>query len=343
MYLVTDVGLFLLLSALITYLIATRRYTELLLMTAACLLSLEAGYLMKKLFQIPRPDHIATQLTYVTGWTFPSIHAAVGLSILPFIQRLFKNKTLEYAIGFFIITIAASRIYLGVHYLSDVLFGGLIGYLFGWIIISLEDHLELAERFIYHITSKLEVRRQMAHLVTGLLIVLLIKLRVLNVYMLGAVLVGGGTLALISRYKEIPYVYDALRLFERPEQMKRLPGKGPFFLVLGSLLALIFFEEPIALAAISIMAVGDSLTTLVGIYYGRIKSPTNPLKHLEGTVLAIIAGTIVAFNFVPFEKAFLGAFVAMSFEALTIRHIDRILDDNLLIPLVAGVVMSLIL
>ncbi|HMR01423.1 MAG TPA: hypothetical protein PKA32_03465, partial [Candidatus Gracilibacteria bacterium] len=101
--------------------------------------------------------------------------------------------------------------------------------------------------------------------------------------------------------------------------------------------------EPIALASIAIMAIGDSLTTLIGVYFGHIKSPTNNLKHLEGTALAIIAGTVAAFNFVSFEKAFIGAFVAMLFEALTIRHIDRIIDDNLLIPIIAGLTMTLIL
>ena len=121
--------------------------------------------------------------------------------------------------------------------------------------------------------------------------------------------------------------------------MEKFPGKGSFFLVLGSFLAMLLFDEKIALAAIAIMAVGDSLTTIIGIYFGSIKSPLNPMKHLEGTMLAIIAGTIAAFNFVPFQMAFFGAVVAMLFEALTIRHIDNLIDDNLLIPLVAGITM----
>lgn len=343
MYLVTDVGLFLILSSIATYLIAVRRYKELLLVAAAALLSLEAGYILKKLFQIPRPDQLATQLTYATGWTFPSIHAAIVLSIVPFAQRLFKQKWIEYTAVFLLLTIAVSRTYLGVHYLSDVLFGGLIGYLFGWTLLHLENHYEAAERFIYHLTTKREVRRQTAHLATGLLIILLIKLRLMDLPMLGGVLMAGGLLAVISRSTKVPGVHQALELFERPEQMQKFPGKGSFFLVLGSFLALLLFPEPIALAAIAIMAVGDSLTTLVGVYFGQIKSPTNPMKHLEGTALAIMAGTIAAFNFVPFQKAFLGAVVAMLFEALTVRHIDRVLDDNVLIPLVAGTVMVAVL
>ena len=153
----------------------------------------------------------------------------------------------------------------------------------------------------------------------------------------------GCLFSLLKKKKKIPIIYPILRTFERPKQMKTFPGKGSFFLVMGSFIALVLFPEPIALAAIAIMAIGDSLTTLIGVYFGFIKSPTNNLKHLEGTALAIIAGTIAAFNFVSFEKAFIGAFVAMLFEALTIRHLDRVIDDNLLIPIIAGLTMTFIL
>lgn len=343
MYLITDTGLFLILSGLSTWLLVRRRYKEFLMIVIASLLSLEAGYLLKKLFQIPRPDHLATQLTYATGYTFPSIHAAIVFSIMPFVQRLFQKKWAEWGGVILLLSIAVSRTYLGVHYVSDILFGGLIGYLFAWTLIIMENHYEVIERFIYHLTSKREVRRQVAHLTIGLLIVLLIKLNVLTVEILGGVLIAGGILSIISRSADVPIISEALQIFERPKEIKSFPGKGSFFLVLGSFMSLILFPEPIALAAITIMAIGDSITAIVGIYFGQIKSPTNPLKHLEGTALAIMAGTIGAFNFVSFEKAFIGTVVAMLFEALTIRHIDRVIDDNLLIPLVAGITMTLML
>lgn len=342
MYIMTDVGLFVILSALTTYLIVKRKYKELLMVAAATLLSLEAAYILKKLFQVPRPDNITTQLTHATGWAFPSIHAAIVLSILPFAQRIIKAKSTEYMTIVLLLTIAVSRTYLGVHYLSDVLFGGFMGYVFAWTLIYLEDRYQVAERFIYHLKSKREVRRQSAHLATGLLIILLVKLHVLDLTILGAILAVGGLLSLISRYQKIPLIYPILQIFERPQQMKTFPGKGSFFLVMGSFLALALFPEPIALASIAIMAIGDSLTTLIGVYFGHIKSPTNQFKHLEGTALAIMVGTIAAFNFVSFEKAFIGAFVGMLFEALIVPRIDRVIDDNLLIPLVAGLTMTFI-
>lgn len=343
MYLVTNTGLYTMLGILGTWLIATRRYKELLLLAGVTLLSLESAYILKKLFQLPRPEEITTQLTHATGYTFPSIHAAVVFSIVPFCRQLFKNKYLEYTTIFLLVSIAISRTYLGVHYLSDIFFGGLMGYTLAHTAIFLENRWQVAERFIYNLINEREIRRQTAHLVAGLLIILLIKLNLLTVHMLGGLLIVGGALSIISRFKKIPYIYPVLVAFERPQDLKSFPGKGSFFLVLGSYLVLLIFPQPIALAAIAIMAVGDSITTLIGIYYGRIKSPLNKLKHLEGTMLAIIAGTIMAFNFVPFEKAFLGAIVAMIFENIAIRHIAWLLDDNLLIPLVAAITMTLVM
>ncbi len=128
---------------------------------------------------------------------------------------------------------------------------------------------------------------------------------------------------------------------ERPEDLKSFPGKGSFFFVLGSLLALQFFPFEVALAAISIMAVGDAITTVIGTYFGKIKNPLNPKKHLEGTAIAIVASTFAAFFFVPFHVAFLGSLAGMVFESVTVRYISQIIDDNVVIPVVAGLAMVL--
>lgn len=339
---ITDLGFFLVLSFLSTYLIVTRRYRELILVGGAIFLSLEIGYILKKLFQVPRPSELATQLTYATGYTFPSIHAAIAFAIIPFVQRLFKHKIFGYGMVLILFSIAASRTYLGVHYLSDILFGGLIGYMVAWTFLVLEQQHQIVERLVYHLGSKREIRRQVAHLITGIFIILLVKLNILTTHMLGGVLVVGGTISLLSMRMKVPIIHQILKAFERPAEMTRFPGKGSFFLVLGSFLSLLIFEEQIALAAIAIMAVGDSITTITGLYFGKLKKTLNPLKHFDGTIVAIIIGTIAAFNFVPFQQAFLASVVAMLFEVLTIKRIDRILDDNVVIPMIAGTVMNLV-
>ncbi|KXB09163.1 hypothetical protein AKJ35_00505 [candidate division MSBL1 archaeon SCGC-AAA833F18] len=87
-------------------------------------------YGFKAVFMRPRPT---IALITVGSYSFPSGHAATVFSVIPVIEeKLGKFKW--FWIGFACL-IAFTRLYLGVHYLSDVIFGGLLGYLVGWILI----------------------------------------------------------------------------------------------------------------------------------------------------------------------------------------------------------------
>ncbi len=88
--------------------------------------------LLKNILQRPRPTEY--RLINESGYSFPSGHSMVSMAFYGFIIYLIykyvKNKYLKYiAITIFsilIISIGISRIYLGVHYTSDVLAGFLI-------------------------------------------------------------------------------------------------------------------------------------------------------------------------------------------------------------------------
>ncbi len=60
--------------------------------------------------------------------SFPSGHATAASTIIPFFDF---NNILKYGWAFIAIIIALSRVYLGVHYLSDVIAGFLLGCLIG--------------------------------------------------------------------------------------------------------------------------------------------------------------------------------------------------------------------
>ena len=95
-------------------------------------LSTILNLLLKNIIQRPRPE--GYRLIEETGFSFPSGHSMVntafyGLLIYLIIKNV-KNQKLQYSlsllISILILSIGFSRIYLGVHYTSDVLAGFLI-------------------------------------------------------------------------------------------------------------------------------------------------------------------------------------------------------------------------
>jgi len=344
MLFMTKEGLTIVIVLAASGLLYKKRYVEFALILLAVIIGLESGYLIKKIFQVPRP-FVTEGLTdialkYTTGYSFPSLHAEFCFSMIPFLWRGFKSNWTRIFLLLSFLVIAFSRIYLGLHYLTDIIAGGLVGYGSAKFWIYLDAKYNVGSRLVNQIKTNLELRRQIAHALSGIALIFLVKLGIITPAILLAILVMGTVIVLLVKNFHIPVITGALKLFERGKDLKIFPGKGAFFFILGSLLSLLLFERQIALAAIAIMAVGDAVTTVIGIYYGRFKNPFNPEKHLEGTMLAIIISTLAAFTFVDFHLAFFGAVVGIAAESLAVKFIDRVIDDNLLIPLVAGVVMT---
>lgn len=88
--------------------------------------------LLKRILQRPRPTEF--RIVEETGYSFPSGHSMVSMAfygyLIYLIYRYIKNKyvkwTLITILSILICLIGISRIYLGVHYTSDVLGGFLI-------------------------------------------------------------------------------------------------------------------------------------------------------------------------------------------------------------------------
>lgn len=84
-----------------------------------------ASHILKLIVQRPRPIE---KFLPILGWpdySLPSSHAVVAFAILPVMIKAYpKQKWLLIVIA---CMIALSRAYLGLHYLSDILLGALIG------------------------------------------------------------------------------------------------------------------------------------------------------------------------------------------------------------------------
>jgi len=342
----TDFGMLFFAVVTVTTLLIRRKFRWLAILALSLAFSFELSYLLKLIFQTPRPyfslEIAIIPLTQASGYAFPSLHSAFCIGIIPFIGKIYAEKYQRYLGVLIALVIAFSRAYLGVHYVSDILVGGLIGYLFSWLAIYVEEKYNFTAWFAGHVKSKLELRRQIAHLVIGMMIVFLIDLKLLTPAILAIVLLLGVGLSFAYRYRPIPIVKEILHYFERPQDIAVLPGKGPIFLVLGALFALILFPTDIAKGAITVLAVGDSVSHLVGRYFGRTRVPFSKNKMLEGTVVAIACSTLAALLFVDPGKAFLASLLTVSVESVYPEKLARHLDDNLIIPLLAGAIMLLV-
>lgn len=92
-----------------------------------------------------------------------------------------------------------------------------------------------------------------------------------------------------------------------------------------------------------ILALGDSISHIVGARYGETRNFFGDKRKLvEGSVAGFLVGFLGAWLFVPFVEAVLGSLIAMMAEVMQIDLNNRQVDDNLIVPLVAGTVMLLV-
>jgi len=142
------------------------RWKEILLIIATLVLAVTlcdqfASHVCKPYFARFRPTYhpdfmndVMTVFDYRGGkYGFISSHAANGFGFAMLTSLIFRNKLYSILIMLWATVSAYSRIYLGVHFISDIVPGILTGLFVGWIVYRL---------FIYS-HYKLFTNRQMTH------------------------------------------------------------------------------------------------------------------------------------------------------------------------------------
>jgi dolichol kinase/phosphoserine phosphatase len=111
---------------------------------------------------------------------------------------------------------------------------------------------------------------------------------------------------------------------------------APLYYALGILVTLIVFPYPVNAAAIAAFTLGDSVASIFGGTVG-VRLPFNKGKTLEGSFAGFIFAFFACCLFVAPWIAVVGAAFAMFVEYLPVP-----VNDNLLIPIVTAIVLTLI-
>ncbi len=116
------------------------------------------SYIFKIIIQRPRPFQTGVVSVFIVvfdfiknsantwNYSFPSFQAMAVFAVLPLFNKEFKRFRWFWLA--FAGLVALSRVYFGAHYMSDIISGGIIGYLIGIFLVWFEERYCFGERII---------------------------------------------------------------------------------------------------------------------------------------------------------------------------------------------------
>jgi len=164
-YLSSEIIIFAIVTALFLWKDKKRRWVLPLWLTLG--ISAVVGFLLKITIQRPRPFQLGIvsllpqlqKASYdIWNFSFPSNHSMLAFCVVPILSEQYpKLKKVWIAAA---VLIAISRIYLGLHFFSDVIVGGAIGYLIGIMIVRLEKEEKIGKNTYEYIATELRKKRK---------------------------------------------------------------------------------------------------------------------------------------------------------------------------------------
>ena len=137
------------------------------------------------------------------------------------------------------------------------------------------------------------------------------------------------------------YVENGFKEYERPNTD---PFEGAIEFFVGSFFAIILFEPKAAMAAIAVLSLADAVSTLIGRNYGKHKVIFNKDKSIEGSMAFFITAlpTLMFFSNPLYTTSVNLLYAATIAFFATLAELLPKVNDNITIPIVVGILMTII-
>lgn len=179
-----------------------------------------------------------------------------------------------------------------------------------------------------------KIMRNLLHMLIGSMIILglLLVPKPISLLILFYVFLLALFVSFLSLKIKIPVLEKILKKLGKKEE-KNFPGKGFIFLIAGCGVTAKLFSLEIALASIGIITFADPAMAL-------------SKKVLKNSLLIRLIGAVVSFFvasiFVSPLYAMVASPVAVIVEAIRIKFKESEIDDNFIIPVAVGTVLTLL-
>lgn len=107
--------------------------------------------LIKNIAKFERPigieGIISKRVQTATGYSFPSGHTQATSTFWSSVSLIFKKKLLYIISAIIILLVAISRLYLGVHWATDVVFGAIFGIIWAILVDKAFDYIQKSKNY----------------------------------------------------------------------------------------------------------------------------------------------------------------------------------------------------
>ncbi|MCD6523353.1 MAG: phosphatase PAP2 family protein [Candidatus Diapherotrites archaeon] len=288
------------------YPVIKRHYRFFMHLVAGVVLNTVLGFSLKYLFLVPRNVGF--------GPAFPSFHTQTAFFIATMMsQRYPKGSVILFVLAGLL---GIARVEKGLHTPVEVMAGALFGLLFGlWMYSTKTKKISMKE-----------IARQTIHF----LAVLVVPLSYFFGKMYALLFIAICVLLVFIAYK-VPEVRRLTAVFERNGERSYLKA-GIFLGVIA--IVILLFDWKVSACSIIALCVGDSVSTIVGMYLGSHKVWYNPKKQWEGTLFSFFAVYLFLFFLIGRELA-----IFVSLLTAIVETIPKV-DDNITIPLAVALFLK---